>query len=87
MRELDWAAREARARHRPLHLVLAWSQAEAALPWDSAVDRTIRRELRMAAERRLAAAVTYLDEHWPGVEHSCAAVQGAAAEALVELSA
>lgn len=87
LRELDWAAREAQARHRPLHLVRAWSQAAAALPWDSAVDRTIRRELRVAAERRLAAAVAHLDTTWPGVEHTCETVEGLAADVLVEQAA
>lgn len=86
VRELDWAAREARARRRPLHLVRAWSRAAAALPWDSAVDRTIQRELRTAAEHRLADAVTYLDTNWPGVEHTCEAVEGVAAYVLVEQS-
>jgi nucleotide-binding universal stress UspA family protein len=66
--ELDWAAREAQARNRPLHIVRANQLTEAPLlPWATSFDRSVQDEMRRGAERRVAAALAHVAEKWPNV--------------------
>ncbi|MBE7163433.1 MAG: universal stress protein [Williamsia herbipolensis] len=62
---LDWAAADAVARGVPLRIVHAWHQTAAMLPWDSSVDRSIRRDLHDRARRALNDAVSHVRAGWP----------------------
>lgn len=75
--ELDWAAREARARKRPLHVVRAYHLSQGLLPWESWGDRLITEDLRRAADKRLQHALAHVRAEWPDVE-----VDGTVADAL-----
>ena len=74
--ELDWAAREARVRNRPLHIVHAYRLGQKALPWDSMVDREIESQMRATALRRLRRAVTHVKSHYPDVDVTSVAANG-----------
>jgi nucleotide-binding universal stress UspA family protein len=86
-RELDWAAGEAESLNRPLHLVRAYHEIEAAVPWESPTDRSINAELRAAAQHRVDAAIGYLAESWPRLAVQGSAVDGHPAKVLCDASA
>src|SRR4051812_34255522 len=65
--ELDWGAREARARNLPLHVLRAYHLSEATMPWATTADRAIIDDLRHAARRHLDHALHHLQEHWSDV--------------------
>lgn len=75
-RELDWAAREAQSRNRPLHVLRAYHLTQATLPWESSIDRSLAAELHAAAGKRLDSAVAYLTDAWPHVTVQAEAVDG-----------
>ena len=84
--ELDWAAREAAARNRPLHVVRGYELVQAALPWQNSTDRMLLADLRQAARRRLDRAVAYVHEQWPDLEVIPVASEGQPSETLIEAS-
>jgi nucleotide-binding universal stress UspA family protein len=84
--ELDWAAREAQARKRPLHIVRGYELVQATLPWPSSSDRMIRADLRRGAQQRITRAVAHVRAGWPGVEVDGVAVDGRVAETLIQAS-
>ena len=65
--ELDWGAREARARNLPLRVLRAYHLSEATMPWASTADRAIVDDLRHAAQRHLDHALRHLAARWPDV--------------------
>src|SRR4051794_18279416 len=65
--ELDWGAREARARSLPLHVLRGYHLSEATMPWASTADRAIIEDLRQAAQRHLDHALDHVREHWADV--------------------
>ncbi|HZC72619.1 MAG TPA: universal stress protein [Jatrophihabitans sp.] len=84
--ELDWAAREARSRHRPLHIVRAYHLSQAALPWENITDRELIGDLRRLAEERVAAALSHVGAHWPDVRADASVVDGVAWDVLRDAS-
>jgi nucleotide-binding universal stress UspA family protein len=80
--ELDWAAREAQARRRPLHIVRAYHKSQAALPWESMTDRSITSQLRRFATRSAGDALSHVRAHWPDVEVEATVVDGVSAEVM-----
>jgi nucleotide-binding universal stress UspA family protein len=86
-RELDWAAREARLRDRPLHVLRAYHLSEAAVPWETPDDRSMNAELRAASQDRLRAAAAYLADASPDIVVKTLAVDGRPASVLCDASA
>jgi nucleotide-binding universal stress UspA family protein len=84
--ELEWAAREAQASHRPLLLVRAYHLSQATVPWDNSFDRVLTAELREVAERRLAAARAIVERLAPDLEIEVAAVDGLPVKVLRDAS-
>jgi nucleotide-binding universal stress UspA family protein len=84
MPELAWAAREAQARKRPLHILRAYHLSQGALPWESSIDRSIVRQMRRAAELRVRTAVGHVHAHWPGIDVQGHAIDGLAWDVLCE---
>lgn len=74
--ELDWAAREAHTRNRPLHIVHAYHLAQKTLPWDSMPDRVIDSQMRASAVRRLRQAVNHVRATFPDVDVTSVAADG-----------
>lgn len=74
--ELDWAAREAHSRGRPLHVLRAYQLAGSLFPWDSSTDRDITLDLRAGAQARVDTALRTLAASWPEVEAHGWAVDG-----------
>jgi nucleotide-binding universal stress UspA family protein len=85
--ELDWAAREARARNRPLHIVRAYHLSQATLPWESSTDRAIIADLRQIAEKHVRNALTHLRIEWPDLVVDGIVVDGNAWDVLRDASA
>ena len=85
--ELDWGAREARARKLPLHVLRAYHLSEATMPWASTVDRAIVDDLRHAAQRHLDHALHHLHEHWGDVPATGAIEDGLPWQVLIDHSA
>lgn len=75
-RELDWAAREAALRNRPLHVLRAYHLSEATVPWETATDRMLSAELHAAARQRVDAALAYVAETTPTVDACGFAIDG-----------
>lgn len=86
MAELDWAAREAQVRHRPLHVMRAYHLSQAVLPWDTETDRTITAHLRRFATRLAGDALSHVRTHWPDVAVEAFVVDGPPAEILRDAS-
>lgn len=84
--ELDWAAREAAARNLPLEVVRAYDISEATAPWVALPDPGILLELRDVADQGLDAARFYVAQQWPDLPVRTRAVEGRAAEALIDAS-
>lgn len=84
---LEWAADEARARNRPLHIVRAYHWSAGAVPWELADDRTIALDLRGGAETRLRHAVAHVEGTHPDVTVKGSVFEGIAWDVLVEKSA
>lgn len=84
--ELDWAAREASCRNRPLHVVRAYHLSQATFPWESNADRLISISLRRDAEARVERAVTHLGTKWPDVAVETFAVDGIPWDVLCDAS-
>lgn len=74
--ELEWAAREANVRNRPLHIIRAYNLAMATLPWDNMTDRALTSEMRATALRRLRRAVTTVRGRYPDLVVHADAVHG-----------
>ncbi|HEU5268661.1 MAG TPA: universal stress protein [Jatrophihabitans sp.] len=85
--ELDWAAAEAQTRGARLQVVRTYHVSEGARPWLADTDKLILEDRQRAAERRVAEAVSYLTERWPGVEVTAEAVKGLAEDVLIDRSA
>ncbi|HEV7204182.1 MAG TPA: universal stress protein [Jatrophihabitans sp.] len=83
---LDWAADEARARNRPLHIVRAYHWSAGAVPWELADDRAIALDLRGVAETRLRHAIAHVEETFPEVTVRATVVEGIPWDVLVEKS-
>jgi nucleotide-binding universal stress UspA family protein len=75
--ELDWAAREARSRNRPLHVVRAYHLSQATLPWESSTDRMLTADLHRIADKHVRDAFTHVRTNWPDVSIEGAVVDGA----------
>jgi nucleotide-binding universal stress UspA family protein len=73
---LEWAAREARSRNRPLHVVRAYHLSQAALPWENLTDRTITADLKRGAEKQVRNALSYMRTRWPDVRVEASVVDG-----------
>lgn len=86
-RELDWAAREARLRNRPLHVLRAYHLTDAIVPWQTSLDRSINADLQAAARGRVHSALTYLADSWPDVDVQGSVVDGQPTAVLREASA
>jgi nucleotide-binding universal stress UspA family protein len=84
--ELDWAAREAQSRSRPLHIVRAFHLSQATLPWESSTDRMIDADLRRVAEKHVRDALAHLRTHWPEVKAEAVVVDGVAWDVLRDAS-
>lgn len=84
--ELDWAAREAQIRHRPLHIVRAYHKSQATLPWESMADRSITNQLRRFAARHAGGALSHVRARWPDVEVQATVLDGAPAEVMRDAS-
>ena len=74
--ELEWAAREAHVRNRPLHIVHAYYLGQKTLPWDSMVDQTITSQMRNSAQRRLRRAVIHVKDMYPDLDVTPVAANG-----------
>jgi nucleotide-binding universal stress UspA family protein len=85
--ELDWAAREAQLRGRPLHLLRAYDLADITLPWDDALDPAVMTELRRVDEERVRAAVVHARRLWPELLVWGDVVDGAATDVLCAAAA
>jgi nucleotide-binding universal stress UspA family protein len=85
--ELDWAAREAHARNRPLHVVRAYHLSQATLPWESATDHMIIDDLRQVAEKHVRDALTHIRIQWPDLVVEGSVVDGIAWDVLRDASA
>jgi nucleotide-binding universal stress UspA family protein len=85
--ELDWAAREATSRGRPLHVVRAFHPSQATMPWENRTDRLITISLRRDAEARVEAALSHLKTHWPDLAVEPFVVSGIPWDALCTASA
>jgi nucleotide-binding universal stress UspA family protein len=92
---LAWALAEARLRHAPLRVVHAWmfgyvGGSSSGVPfWGGSFDSYTAQgldigELHRAAEELVERAIAGLGDDAEGVEIEGRAVQGAAAEALIE---
>ncbi len=84
--ELDWAARDAQSRGRPLHVVRAYHLSQATLPWESSADRLIIADLRRVAEKHLRDAFNHVRTRWPDVPVEGCVVDGVAADVLRDAS-
>jgi nucleotide-binding universal stress UspA family protein len=84
--ELDWAAREAHSRNRPLHVIRAYHLSQATLPWETATDRVITDDLRRIAEKQVREAIGHVRNHWPDVTVDGVVVDGIAWDVLREAS-
>jgi nucleotide-binding universal stress UspA family protein len=84
--ELDWAAREAQSRNRPLHIVRAYHLSQATLPWETSTDRVIVADLRRVAEKHLRDALGHVHATWPEVSVEGVVVDGIAWEVLRDAS-
>jgi nucleotide-binding universal stress UspA family protein len=84
--ELDWAAREAQARNRPLHIVRAYHLSQATLPWENSTDRMIAVDLRQLAETRVRDALTRVRIHWPDLAVEGTVADGVASDVLGDAS-
>lgn len=84
--ELDWAAREAQSRNRPLHIVRAYHLSQATLPWETSTDRVITADLRRVAEKHLRDALGHVHTTWPAVTVEGVVVDGIAWEVLRDAS-
>lgn len=84
---LDWAAREASAQNRPLHVVRAFHWSSGATPWQTGTDRMVVADLRRVAEESVERAVTHIRAEWPDVPVTGASVDGIAWDVLIERSA
>lgn len=80
--ELDWAAREAQARNRPLHIVHAYDLVQPVVPWDAVVDQTVESELRASALRRVRRAVKHVRSGHPSLAVTGVVARGPAWEVL-----
>jgi len=85
--ELEWGAREARARKLPLHVVRAYHLTEATMPWGGTTDRAIVDDLRQVAQRHLDHALRHLQEHWSDVPVTGAIEEGLPWQVLIDRSA
>ncbi len=83
---LDWAAREAQARQLPLHLVCGHHWSTHLVPWDGGADREIASDLERFATDAIAAATRHVQQTRPGVRVTGRAVDGIAADVLVDRS-
>jgi nucleotide-binding universal stress UspA family protein len=84
--ELDWAAREAQSRNRPLHVVRAYHLSQATLPWESSTDRMIIGDLRRIAEKHVRDALTHVRTQWPEVTAEGAVIDGVPWDVLRDAS-
>lgn len=84
--ELDWAAREAQSRSRPLHVIRAYHLSQASLPWESITDRMLTDDLRRIADKHVREAVSHVRSQWPDVAVEGSVVDGAAWDVLREAS-
>jgi nucleotide-binding universal stress UspA family protein len=85
--ELDWAAREAQARKRPLHIVRTYHVSQATLPWEGSTDHLIIEDLRQAAEKQVRDALTHARIQWPDLVVEASIVDGIASDVLRGASA
>jgi nucleotide-binding universal stress UspA family protein len=84
--ELDWAAREAQTRARPLHVLRAYDLADITLPWDTSLDTRLTAELRRADEERVRTAVVHARRLYPELLVWGDVVDGAATDVLRDAS-
>jgi nucleotide-binding universal stress UspA family protein len=84
--ELDWAAREAQSRGRPLHVVRAYHLSQATLPWESSTDRVIIADLRRVAEKHVRDAIGHVRTTWPDVSVEGVVTDGIAWDVLRDAS-
>jgi nucleotide-binding universal stress UspA family protein len=80
--ELEWAAREAHVRNRPLHIVHGYYLAQTLLPWDNMADRTIESQMRESALRRVRRAVSQVKRGHPDLQVTGVAAHGIPWEVL-----
>ena len=84
--QVDWAAREAQLRDRPLHLIRAYRLIAATVPWETEFDRTMIKQLQQDAEQVLDVARARVAGDFTGVTVESFAVDGPAARVLGEAS-
>jgi nucleotide-binding universal stress UspA family protein len=84
--ELEWAAREAESRNRPLRVIRAYHLSEATLPWESTTDRTLTDDLRHSAEKQVREAISHVRTRWPAVDVEGLVVDDVAWAALRDAS-
>ncbi len=85
--ELDWGAREAQSRSRPLHILRASDRSAVAVPWEASVDPAVLAALRHADEERVRIAVVHARRRWPELLVWGSVVDRAAADVLCDASA
>jgi nucleotide-binding universal stress UspA family protein len=74
--ELDWAAREASLRKRPLRVLRAFQISPSLWPWDTSTERMINDELHAAAGRRIKTALEHVAEQYPQVQVRGRTIEG-----------
>lgn len=85
-RELDWAAREAELRDRPLGIVRAAELTHMLAPWETPIDRDLYQQLLTLERRRVDSAREHVARAHPGVHVECLTPDSTAHKALTELS-
>lgn len=80
--ELDWAAREAHTRGRPLHVLRAYDLSDITLPWDTSLDTRVMGGLRRADDELVRTAVVHARRLVPELLVWGEVVEGAAADVL-----